>query len=327
MINLYSQNILVTAPDGTDATFDLEKLQHDLLRSFAAAGVHEKWLPEHIAAVVEEQLHQESQKLTGPQVDKLIVKLLIDAGYPDVSAQFAGLRGVAEPGSTSLCRTAWQAERVRELLHAQLPISQSAARELAGQVLQKLGLLAFPKVTDELIKQLGQHVLEDQAKVLRDGITHQPAGRTASGWLMPPGYWEAFFNDDTARLLSQRILLIYPVSRLFPTVRITLDTLQLARQLAGGRELTELAFTPHLRSSIQVARHAVELLREHTVQLAPDAARQPAYLLVAGLPAVVRQNLRIRRKAEISRHLQEMRGVIHRAVGNVDHATLILSFC
>jgi len=310
MIKLYSKRMLTADRGGTRQPFDLEKLQHDLQLSFTAAGITEHWLAEHLLLILEEQLAEgpaeiaeTNQDIAG--VDRLLIRILKDAGYPDVALDFACRRGLTASEHGNPKRKPWDPGRLRTLLGERLQVSPNGAAALAEAVAEILTAARFVRASDSLILEIGEHVLAERACQEREHAAPSPAG----GWLMPAGYWSAFFSAETARLMNAGVVKAHPLSKLFPVVRISFDAMQLARQLGGGHALTELEFVPAFRHGVSRAFEAVITLRNHAADTMPGTNR-PAYLMVHGLGKVVRQRLGRTRQPDAEAMLSELNEII-----------------
>lgn len=221
MIELYSQSIRLKTRDGRTLLCDVDLLQNDLRQAFAAAGIREEWPAEQFLAVVESEGTVLGQLADGGDedaFDTLVAKLLTDAGYPEVAAEFFALKGRALPsGPVCEMRAPWDISRLNALLVRELKASAALAARLADLVAVKLTALGFAEVSDSLIVQIAEHTLGGLARAYR------AVPSECAGWLMPPGYWEAFFAGPPARFVASGALKIHPVSELFPVLRITLD--------------------------------------------------------------------------------------------------------
>jgi hypothetical protein len=321
MIKLYSKRLLISRLEGGKQPFDAERLQHDLQLSFAAVGVQENWLAEHLIIAVEDQLAEQSALLGTEQseedIERLLIKILKDTGYPDVAADFAKRRGKSGSEAVNLKRLPWTQQRIRQLLQHELDMSPNGTALLAEAVLGKLAALQMPLVSDKLILQIAEHILAELASEQRQNTDEQQTG----GWLMPAGYWSAFFAGDTASLLAAGVLQVHPVSSLFPVVRVSVDSKQLADSL-GGTTLTELEFVPAFRNCVRHALRALTALQEHALTVCEVQGR-PAYLQVHGLAAVVRAHLGKRRKADAERLTGELVDMIREcANGKSEHVII-----
>ena len=293
MIKLYSRHALEHPQTGSELNFDLDGMRRDLEAAFAASGITETWMAEHILLTLAEQSHDQtpdtddddksSTAATDTAVDFLVNRMLVDAGYPDVAQAFARLRNLPLP-TLDLDAKPWSAARVSNLIRATMPLSESARKRLVPQVLHKLEALGFHPVGDELIRELGEHVLASLAKAERS--QHE----APSGWLAAPGYWGGSFPDETGELIAANILKIFPGSDLFPAPRITVDLKRLAQHTGSGDALTELEFFPKAQVACNAAAQAVEILLHQAGDKKTDTL-PPGHVIIRGVHTSVERFL------------------------------------
>jgi hypothetical protein len=298
MIKLYSECFLIPSTDGREIPYDFEALRTDLEGCFAAVGIHEPWVSDHILVAVREQLLAgatagREQVAEAKAVDRIVSKLLIDAGYPDAAAEFNQKRRGQSPAGTISTKQGWDEQRVAAVISQHLPLSAAAAQELAAQVAEKLRHLQFPVVGDVLIREVAEHCLETAARRCR---APAPA---SDGWLMPPGYWQTFLPADQARLVHRQVLVVHPVSRLMPAIRLTLDLAALAESQPHGGVWTELQFLPLLRQTCGQVLTVLETLQTQADELQPaNSSSAPAYLVATNLDQVLGYSFGQLRKAQ-----------------------------
>jgi len=221
VIELYSRTFQLQASDGKTLLCDPDQLQEDLRSAFRGAGIRESWPADQVLAAIQAQatvVDAFTEDEEEEAFDRLVAKLLTDAGYPDVAAHYGEGRGIASMRSTGEeDHLPWDAARLSELIRANLGASAALCSKLSELVGAKLRALGFREVGNSLILQIAEHTLNGLAQAYRS------VPGESSGWLMPPGYWEAFFTGAPARLVASGALKIHPVSDLFPVLRITVD--------------------------------------------------------------------------------------------------------
>jgi len=214
--------------------------------------------------------------------DALVRKLLADAGYPDVAAKFGRQAGGETAGAEVEARSAWHVQRVQSLLGRQLSVSAALAGKLARLVVAKLESLGFVEVGDALILNLAEHTLDGLARAYRT----VPADH--GGWLMPAGYWEAFFAGRPARLVADGVLKVHPVSELFPVLRLTVEADRAMQLQLGGEGLGELGFLPLWEDCCAGVAEAIATLVREAGELAPGHRKHPVLVTLSGLKRAVR---------------------------------------
>lgn len=295
MIELYSRTIQLRAPDGRTLLCDPERLQADLRNAFAAAGVTESWPAEQVLAVIRQQATMAGTLSDGEDeadVDRLVGKLLIDAGYPEVASSYAASRGVPTPPDAARAeRRPWDAARLESVIVPAFGASAPLAEKLVDVLANKLHLLAFLEVSDNLILQLAEHILAGLAQTYRS-----PPNENA-GWLMPPGYWEAFFSGRPARFVVAGAITIHPVSELFPVLRMTVDAATALDQLAAeGDGAAKSSFPNVWEACCAVVVEAISCLLAEAGDLVAGNRHHPLLVHVATLDQAVAKTGRIAKK-------------------------------
>lgn len=327
MIKLFSQRILVATDDGQFEALDVDALKKDLEESFHTVGVHEEWLAEQFVIVLEEQAAEaehagaaggdQSQPAGRREIDLRLAKLLVDAGFPDVAAEFSKRRDVQWRTPPPATRAPWSPGRVSGVLKNHLPLSPHVWDELGEYVLRRLESLGLARVSDDLIRMIADHILEDLANLQRQAATDN------SGWLMPPSYWNAYFHGAIAELIHDGVLTIHNISSLFPVIRVTFDLARLGHRRTDA-PLTELAFLPYLQESAALVREALDELYRKTAAI-DGSANRPAHLRINGLQSLVTKQFGELRKSRAEMLEQEIIGIVERHLMTGGRPRIIVS--
>jgi hypothetical protein len=283
MIELYSKRFLLPLPDSTQRPVDLESLALDLDRAQREAGIHESWLTDHILAALcqfDTSIGIIDEQNPDKQINRMIMSMLVDAGFPDVATRFAEVRrielNIPEPAN----RRPWNHERIRNVLVEHIGTSEGTAGRLALDIAERLQQLGFKRVGDALIIEIARHMLSDWSD--REAVQIEQT-RPGDGWLMPPGFWETFLPQAAAELMERGLLVIRPVSQLMPVVRLDFHLARFteARNLLPVAELT---LHPAIRQTCPVLVETLVKVREQVGKThGADIANHPAHITVLGL--------------------------------------------
>lgn len=328
MIKLYSRHTLTDARWGAEKSFDLDALREDLEKAFKTAGVNETWMADHIIVTLAAQstadyshnpsgnTQEQADQTKG--VDFVVCRMLVDAGYPDVAHAFAELKRMSLP-TASNNGAPWTEARIENVLRDTIPLSESARKRLSKQVVKKLETLDFAKASDELIRQLGEHILTTCAETERKRHHSQ----ATANWLAAPGYWEGCFAGETAKLITDGILDLRPGTDLFPAPRgsVFLDTL--ARLCAQDALLTELVFFPRAEKACCQAAEAIRQLLNQSE--ADRSARPPGHLIVKGIRESIGHYFQVAGPKQSQRLATELGNGIRLALAEYDTLDLIVS--
>jgi len=307
MIQLFSQHFMVLDRNGRQRSFSFDELRRDLLCCFRACGVSDAWAAEEVALVIEEQFERGRTDSEAPvreaEVDALVASVLAASGYGDVAAQYRRLRN-GEPSGDAVGPFAdWDDARLGALLERALSLLPEDREELAGRVRRALVLLGFTEVSDELVRQLGGHLLRNRAPAPDQSGADDPR------WLFPPDFWASAWSDAAAELVAGGVLKPHPVSRLIPRARVDLDLARLADAMGGG-PLTELGFLPRLRQVCCELGNLLPHMRDRICQEKPDAHHHPAHLIVRGAAPLIRERLVPMRARDAKALLAEIESLI-----------------
>lgn len=328
MIKLYSRHTLTDSRWGLEKSFDLETLRKDLDKAFKTAGVNETWMADHIIVTIAEQStadyiqsppgNAQEQTDQTPGVDFIVCRMLVDAGYPDVAHAFAELKRLSLP-TASTNGAPWTEARIANVLRATIPLSESARHRLSQQVVQKLEKLDFEKASDQLIRQLGEHILTTCAESERKRHHSQ----AAANWLAAPGYWEGCFAGETAKLITDGVLNLRPGTDLFPAPRGTVDLHTLAHLCAQDALLTELFFFPRAEKA---CRQAAEAIRQLLNQSESErSARPPGHLIVKGIKESINHHFQVSGPRQSQRLATELENCIRLVLAEYHTLDLIVS--
>ena len=276
---------LIVREAGRPVPLDLHALHTEMRTCCATVGLHESWLAEQAVAALEDSLlarPDDAPPLERTEIDRLITRLLLAAGYGDVAAEFCRRRKQAPFLLDASPTEPWDEVRLRNLFARRLPVASEILAALVRETCERLDRLGLTQVTDSLLIDLAVHLLREPGLV-----TPLPPN---SPWLLLPEQVDALCRGTGAHLRRQEVLRLQPISRLLPTVRITLDLERLAATL-GNPPLTELEFWPALLKAVRAARRSLEAVRRALPSPARASADIPARVLVVGFPALARSYL------------------------------------
>lgn len=324
MIKLYTHGQDYTEGLDSDQEInELKRLREDLEKCFRSAGIREDWLLDHLLSSVAEQVLSDelkpsngSEDNTGASLEQTVTKLLVDAGYPDVAARFSHIRSLAASLFFSSQHVAWNEERLHDIISKRLPLSDKACRNLVKRVAGQLRELDFRKASDNLINELAEHNLDALARKERQKM-HQ-----VSDWLVTPGYWEAFFSNEVARLTRAGVLSIHPVSQLFPVPRLTLRFRKLVDNCLA-EPVTELSLLPAVKNVCGRMAEVADILISQTSEN-HNSHNPQAHLLIEGLDETVAEYLQPGSKKLREDIISEVTDIIRETLNNTSSSELIV---
>jgi len=307
MIKLYTGHGLPADINDYNGISELKNLREDLEECFRNTGIKETWILDHLLLTVVEECYDNGKNAieknkNEDELDKMVTRLLVDTGYPDVAARFSRLRGLSANSFFSSRHLPWNEKRLHQVVSKRLPLSEKACQNLVKRLSGQLRTLAFQDVSDRLINELAEHNIDALARYEREK-TNQ-----VSEWLITPGYWEAFFSDEVAQLTCNGILSIHPVSQLFSVPRITMRLVRLVENMLE-KPVTELRMLPVVKTvCINMAEVADILIAQNSANRNTDNIE--AYLLIEGLDKAIQGRLQPQTAKERNRLKEELTKLI-----------------
>lgn len=285
MIEIYSRNLLVLE-NGQRATLAVEELRRDLLTCARTVGVDEPWLADHLVLAVEEFVASRAtaEPVARRDIDQLAVRLLMQSGYADIADEYARrhhLLPVAVTQADNEEPAAWDSARIAALIRRHFPLAGAGEQQTCSRVAAKLALLGFRQVTDRLVTELAALVLRESV----DENRRQGPGLGASPWLVSPEECLTIVQGLEPDARRQEGYGLRPVSRLLPSVHVTLHLNRLGALFDGPP--TEMALWPEVRRLATGGRQAVLAMQERVVPWLPTDGQLPARLSIGGADALV----------------------------------------
>ena len=158
MIQLSSRHLLVVDDAGDRTSYDLDQLYEDLKEAFAANGVTDRLLVEQIARAVEQQLLElggaASADLQAREINRMVTRVLVNTGYPDVANCFRQQRQTDEIHDPEAVYRSWDDDRIGRIVGENLPLTPAARNRLQRTVAAKLNAIGLYAVTDAFIRYL-----------------------------------------------------------------------------------------------------------------------------------------------------------------------------
>ncbi len=278
MIQLSSRHSMVIDRTGRQGSFDQERVLEDLTSCFRRCGIDDPWAAETIGQVVEEQVVGHRRETGSPPteeaLDDLVAAALAAAGYGDVAAKYRLLRGIDPLASMATGLAPWRTKRLERVLSAALPVPAEQVAELAAKMEKAFRELAFTRVSDELIVQIGIHLLHSEPRTPAD-----PCHRDSGHWLFPPGSWHEHIAQPARVLCEEDVVQPWPVSNALPRIGLSIDLARSAQHIAD-LPLTELVLLPGLRDTCRIVRDLMRTMRHRVCLRRRHAAHHPARILL-----------------------------------------------
>ncbi|MCP4176702.1 MAG: hypothetical protein GY756_02960 [bacterium] len=249
MICLSSSAIMIVANDGTKKAFDSEELQSKLINSCLVSGLKDFWLAEDLANAVENALAYQTENgitFSESEINLFIVKILEDAGYPNVAANFKSNNTIlTEDINVSI-------ENIYDTLKNNLGIKGGDLIKLSKKVYRACDSLEIQNASLSLIIELGRYYRNKNinfSEFSKFGF----ANVSGSSWILSRKKILPLLSDNINDLLDIDMIDVSGVSSLFPSIKLSIRFEILAEHFKLTPILTELVFFP----CFDIAIHAV----------------------------------------------------------------------
>ncbi len=310
MIKPAAGNLLLRDGDGL-RSFHARDLHDRIARCCRDTGMRDPWVAGHIVAFIEDYLQYLQQNgdalPSTTELDRMVAQVLVDAGYPEVAAEFVQDSGLAPFLGGDTPRGPWDRARIEQVLRRNLPLHPPALQRLTELTADRLERLGIEAVADSLIVQVARHIAPSVAAA----ITGRPAPEEGSPWLLRPDRWKDELPPAAAPFVHCGALEIKPVSRLLPAPRLRLDLERLGR-LVQTDPLTQLAFYPLLMKCCRAATLVTQRIQVRIAGVDATGLSLPAALEVRRLGALLQERFTALSKGGRVRTAAEIRDVVNR---------------
>jgi hypothetical protein len=259
MICLSSSAIMIVSNDGTKKAFDSEELQSKLINSCLVSGLKDFWLAEDLANAVESALvYQTDNGITfsESEINMFLVKILEDAGYPNVAANFKNNNTVlSEDVDISI-------ENIYDIFKNNLGLKGSDLIKLSKKVYRACDSLEIEHSSLSLLIELGRYYRNKNinfSEFSKFGF----ANISGSSWILTRKKILPLLSDDTNDLLDMNMLDISGVSSLFPSIKLSIRMEVLAEHFNLIPILTELVLFPCFDLPINALNEIISSIKNY----------------------------------------------------------------
>lgn len=248
MIMLKDNAILVIGQDGRSTPFEPEDLQTRIIKSCLSSGNKDVWIAQDISLSVEYALSSKAgggtATVRAAELDALVTRILDETGYHDVAESFR-VSAPKEEGLLDCSDTAMLAGMVSK----RLGISGDKLESVTLSLLSALANLGVERCSPELALALARHYkdsLPDGVSKLKAPSLKSAKGKGEGEFLAESPEILKGLPDSIAGFVSDGVISIRPLSRLFPVLALDLRLAPLAERAGFERPVTELALAPGL---------------------------------------------------------------------------------
>ena len=259
MICLSSSAIMVMANDGTKRRFEPEELQSRLILSCLDSGIKDYWLAEDLTNAVENALLFQSNSgvvFSESEINSFLIKILEDAGYPNIAENFRGKNKIISENIALSYNT------VKKLFKTQLGISGDNLTNLSEKVLNACDSIGASSASPSLLLELARHYKKFNIPVPKFK-NHNHHSLTQTPWILPFPEILKLLTPDTCELVKSGLIEFSGVSRLFPSIKISLKLQVLADHYNLEPIITELILFPCFDIVIEGINEIIKRINRH----------------------------------------------------------------
>lgn len=242
MIKIADKTIQLLAVDGTISNFDSDWLHSRIVQVFQNSGVQDIWLAEDIALAVEYALQlsvRPDNVFLASELNSAVVKALEDSGFNEAAENYRSLNGCMELFLSPETRT------ISSLIEQQLGVSSSTSQALADRVISAANKLCVNTATPSLYIELAKYYRNND---VRNYSTPEPApisNINNNPWLISCNEILNAISSETLQLVNKNIISVAGISRLFPSLKLTLRLSLLVDYCKLESPLTEMVMAGH----------------------------------------------------------------------------------
>lgn len=273
MIKSAEQTIWVREADGTLRAFEAEELQAQLYGAFVRSGRPESYLAEDLALALEFVLlstPRDGRIFQISEIESALGRMLNDAGYPEVLQAWRG------SGASIDVTVNNDAGLIRNLIADHLNVEGAALERLTQRVGRALELLSIAAARPPLVMELARHFEQEAqpeiaAPQLPVAVDTPLVAEAALYGGLPPAL---------RQLAESHVIAIHAVSRIFPSLRLTVRLTALARRMGWQPPVTEMMVYPEF---IRLGQALAQVREAATLATRDLSDPLPFYLTIPDL--------------------------------------------
>ncbi len=242
MIKMSSSSIILENKDGTQESLDFSDLKELIVQSCLSSGVTDVWIADEIAQAIEYTLisiNKTDKVFVLEDINELVIKVLNETGYSYVADEFIN-QNIHDISKRSISK-----DNVLDILQKYLSIPDKSLHIIANNVTKSLDKLHIKTGNNALVIELANYYKQNLAKILPQKVAKRP--HDPSHYLLTQDKIISNLQENTQLYVSNDILKIYGVSKLFPVTRISLSIVNFIQEFDIEKPVTELSLYPHLQ--------------------------------------------------------------------------------
>jgi len=281
MIQLCNRAVLTLREDGSTDFFQSDLLQEKLESSCRAAGFNETWIAEDIALSVEFTLAElgKNKVFTNSEIDAIVIKVLQEAGLTTVATHYKHKQENPEP------EILFSSDAISEIIERYLHLEGEELSRTIEKVSDAGKKLLLQNTSPTLILELAKHYINDRSSLPSpDELRSRSDSLHSCPWLISREQIEQKVSGSTAKMVSDQVLKISGISRLFPSIRIEITFAKFAEILGLTAPIAEFHLFSHLANLAKSVDDIIETSKHLSTRLSEKSDFPPVYLKFRDAP-------------------------------------------
>ena len=244
MIKL-SENSLLSQPhrEGSTTAIDLDILDQRLKEAFAECSYMNPDFCRDILATIAEYIKyvcSDGKAIGLDEIENVVVRILCNTGFCEVASKFRSRIDRLTLNDNELVYP--HESLLQELLRQDHFFVDKPINKITNNLLEKLYLLGFEKVTKALLLALAKNVYLHIISGYDNGFGEAARQKPPKVWVVSPQSMESFLRIEKDPLFREGVITIKPISLLFPIIKIVVHLVKLGE--LSKADLFELKFYP-----------------------------------------------------------------------------------
>jgi hypothetical protein len=279
MIQLCNRAIFTLREDGSTDFFQSDLLQEKLELSCRAAGLNETWIAEDISLAVEFTLAElgNDKVFTNSEIDAIVIKVLQEAGLTAVATHYKHRQENPEP------QISFTTETISEIVDRYLHPDEKDRADIISKVSDAGKKLLLTNASPTLILELAKHYMDDQTS-RSSKETPLPASLHSCPWLISRQNIEQKVSGTTAKMISDQIIKISGISRLFPAIRLEITFAKFAESSGLTAPVTDFILFSYLANLATALDDIIDTAKHLATALPDKLESPPIYLKFSDAP-------------------------------------------
>jgi hypothetical protein len=240
MITLSGDSIMLVLEDGSMEAFRPEELQSRIYRSCIECGFNEPWLAEDIALSVEYLIlkTQDKREFRKEEIFSFASRILEETGHVNIAFRFR------KNDSLSDGRISNDSAAIADYLGKTLPSCAGSLLSISNKISSALRQIKIDRAAPQLVTGLALQYQKDDG-ALSEKVVDKIKFDADSPFLVSSAGLISSLEEKSERYISDGILSVCPLSKFFPSVKVSIRFAKFAELKMLAPPLTELALTAH----------------------------------------------------------------------------------